>query len=108
MLNENTQYRFFQFVTQYQHSSGQYRLRVTTQALPWVPINSWDKISSGFDQQATAVLIGRIAIFRSETDHLYDVLKSLDKSLIKFVNLNLKDRCQNLQSIKKMIQIHST
>jgi protein transport protein SEC23 len=64
-------------------------LRVTTQALPWVNVGAWDKIASGFDQQATAVLIARIAIFRSETEHLYDVLKSLDKSLIKFVKLIL-------------------
>lgn len=78
-------YRYFQYVTAYQHSSGQYRLRVTTQALPWVQTGQWLEIAQGFDQEAMAVLIARLAVFKAETEYLFDVLRWLDRSLIKWV-----------------------
>eukprot|EP01080_Neovahlkampfia_damariscottae_P005477 gene5477-9295_t len=81
--DQQNQFRYFQFATQYQHSSGQYRLRVTTQALRWVPTNSWSKISLGFDQEASAVLMARYSAFKAESEHLFDVLRWLDRSLIR-------------------------
>lgn len=80
-----SQFRCFQYVTAYQHSSGQYRLRVTTQQLPWVQAGQWLEIGQGFDQQAAAVLVARLATFKAETEYLFDVLRWLDRSLIKWV-----------------------
>jgi protein transport protein SEC23 len=81
----NTNFRYFQYVTAYQHASGQYRLRVTTQALPWVQPGQWLEIAQGFDQQAAAVLVSRLSVFKAETEYLFDVLRWLDRSLIKWV-----------------------
>jgi len=71
-----------QFVTQYQHSSGQYRLRVTTVARNMAEDNSPD-IANAFDQEAAAVLMSRIAIHKAETEEGPDVLRWVDRMLIR-------------------------
>ncbi|KAJ3056134.1 GTPase-activating protein S23 [Rhizophlyctis rosea] len=71
-----------QFVTLYQHASGQYRLRVTTVARNWADVNS-PEIPASFDQEAAAVLMARIAIFKAEIDDSPDVLRWLDRMLIR-------------------------
>ena len=53
-----------QFITQYQHSSGQRRVRVTTCARNWVDSTNIQHIALGFDQEAAAVMMSRIAVFR--------------------------------------------
>jgi protein transport protein SEC23 len=77
--------RYFQFTTAYQHSSGQYRLRVTTRALKYSEQNNWGEIAQGFDQEAAAVLVARLAIFKAESEYLFDVLRWLDRLLIRVV-----------------------
>ncbi|KAI8837481.1 hypothetical protein BJ741DRAFT_603604 [Chytriomyces cf. hyalinus JEL632] len=71
-----------QFVTMYQHSSGQYRLRVTTIARSFADTNSPD-INASFDQEAAAVLMARIGVFKAENDNIADVLRWLDRMLIR-------------------------
>ncbi len=70
-----------QFITHYQHSSGQYRIRVTTTARALVDGASPD-IAASFDQEAAAVLMARIAVFKSEIDDGPNVLRWLDRLLI--------------------------
>ncbi|KAK6183455.1 hypothetical protein SNE40_010934 [Patella caerulea] len=75
---------YVQFITQYQHSSGQRRVRVTTIARNWADAStSLQHISAGFDQESAAVLMGRIAVYRAETDDGPDVLRWLDRMLIR-------------------------
>lgn len=45
-------------------------------------------ISAGFDQEAAAVLMARTAVFRAETDDGPDVLRWLDRMLIRLVSLH--------------------
>ena len=45
-------------------------------------------ISAGFDQEAAAVLMARIAVYRAETDDGPDVLRWLDRMLIRLVSFN--------------------
>lgn len=71
-----------QFVTHYQHSSGQYRLRVTTIARNFAEAGN-PSISASFDQEAAAVLMARIAVFKAEIDDSPDVLRWLDRMLIR-------------------------
>merc|ERR1719149_242510 len=49
--------RYLQLLTSYQHSSGQYRLRVTTLARPWAEAAQAGEMARGFDQEAAAVLM---------------------------------------------------
>ncbi|KAG8013017.1 Protein transport protein Sec23A [Nibea albiflora] len=61
-----------QFVTQYQHSSGQRRIRTQIQS-----------IAASFDQEAAAILMARLAVYRAETEEGPDVLRWLDRQLIR-------------------------
>ncbi|XP_068683716.1 protein transport protein Sec23A-like [Montipora capricornis] len=72
-----------QFITQYQHSSGQRRVRVTTCARNWVDSTNIQHITMSFDQEAAAVMMSRIAVFRAEGDDGPDVLRWLDRMLIR-------------------------
>ncbi|XP_078515892.1 protein transport protein Sec23A [Lissotriton helveticus] len=73
-----------QFVTQYQHSSGQRRIRVTTIARNWADAQSQiQNIAASFDQEAAAVLMARLAVYRAETEEGPDVLRWLDRQLIR-------------------------
>ncbi|KAL8601547.1 Protein transport protein Sec23A [Nucella lapillus] len=75
---------YLQFITQYQHSSGQRRVRVTTIARNWADASTnIQHIAAGFDQEAAAVLMARIAVYRAETDDGPDVLRWLDRMLIR-------------------------
>ncbi len=73
-----------QLVTNYQHANGSYRLRVTTFCGPW---HNDEKnklpLQMGFDQEASAVLMARIASLRTETESRDDVLRWVDRSLIR-------------------------
>ena len=77
---------YVQFITQYQHSSGQKRVRVTTIARNWADaVTSLPHITAGFDQEAAAVLMARLAAFRADSDEGPDVLRWLDRMLIRLV-----------------------
>ncbi|XP_044728567.1 protein transport protein Sec23A isoform X3 [Chrysoperla carnea] len=73
-----------QFITQYQHSSGQKRIRVTTVARNWADASSnLQHVSAGFDQEAAAVLMARMVVYRAESDDGPDTLRWLDRTLIR-------------------------
>ncbi|XP_068152003.1 protein transport protein Sec23A isoform X3 [Drosophila tropicalis] len=73
-----------QFITQYQHPSGQRRIRVTTLARNWADATSnVHHISAGFDQEAAAVLMARMVVYRAETDEGPDILRWVDRQLIR-------------------------
>lgn len=52
----------------------------------WIdPSVNMSQIAYSFDQESAAVLMARLAIFRAETDNGHDVLRWLDRMLIKLV-----------------------
>lgn len=53
----------------------------------WVDAStSLHHVSAGFDQEAAAVLMSRLAVFRSESDDGSDVLRWVDRMLIRLVS----------------------
>ncbi|CAD6500762.1 BgTH12-06469 [Blumeria graminis f. sp. triticale] len=72
-----------QFLTYYQHSSGQFHLRVTTVARNLSGPTGDPTIAQSFDQEAAAVLMSRIAVFKAEIDDGPDVLRWVDRMLIR-------------------------
>ena len=76
--------RFIQFVTMYQHTNGRTRLRTTTLCGAWHsdPADA-APIGRSFDQEAAAVLMARIATFRTATEEVADILRWVDRSLIR-------------------------
>ncbi|KAI1910606.1 GTPase-activating protein S23 [Ophidiomyces ophidiicola] len=72
-----------QFLTYYQHSSGQFHLRVTTVARPLSGPAGDSSLAQSFDQEAAAVLMARIAVFKADVDDGPDVLRWVDRMLIR-------------------------
>jgi len=73
-----------QFITSYQHSSGEHRCRVTTVARQWADVSMTGSIGGGFDQEASAVLMARLAVHRADTEQEGpDVLRWIDRMLIR-------------------------
>lgn len=71
-----------QFTTLYQHANGQFRMRVLTIPRLWAEPNA-PEIGNGFDQEAATILMARIASFKAEVDDGPDVLRWLDRMLIR-------------------------
>uniref|UniRef100_A0A1I7U4G3 Protein transport protein SEC23 n=1 Tax=Caenorhabditis tropicalis TaxID=1561998 RepID=A0A1I7U4G3_9PELO len=74
-----------QFVTQYQHADGRKRIRVTTTCRSWADMATQQpNIAYGFDQEAAAVAIARLASFRASNENdTPEALRWLDRSLIR-------------------------
>ncbi|KAF2256663.1 transport protein-like protein sec23 [Trematosphaeria pertusa] len=81
-MNPGPQKGMMQFLTYYQHSAGQYHLRVTTVARNLSGPGD-HAIGHSFDQEAAAVLMSRIAVFKAEVDDGPDVLRWVDRMLIR-------------------------
>ncbi|XP_002517022.2 protein transport protein sec23-1 [Ricinus communis] len=76
---------FIQFITRYRHGNLGIRKRVTTAARRWAG-NKSAEITAGFDQEAAAAVMARLAIHRAETCYARDVVRWLDDSLICFAS----------------------
>lgn len=79
--------RYLQFVTHYQHPNGQFRVRVTTLARSWVDgAISAAAIGAGFDQEAAAVVVARVAAYRAQSEPSMDVVRWIDRTLIRLAS----------------------
>lgn len=76
--------RYIQFLTSYQASNGRMRLRVSTTCGLWHsdPADH-TPIAQSFDQEAATVLMARLAVHRCATEEVADVMRWLDRSLIR-------------------------
>lgn len=79
---------FVQFITHYVHACGQTRMRVATVARRWA--ERGDKasgpgtdVAAGFDQEAATALMARYAAWRCESEEMFDVLRWIDRMLIR-------------------------
>jgi len=75
---------FLQFQTSYLHSSGRKRLRITTLSHRYADPNT--DLALGFDQEAAAVIMARYAVFKCENEDPHDVLRWIDRMLIRLVS----------------------
>jgi len=79
---------YVQIVTRYRHCNGTTLLRVTTVAKTFADSKSeqgFGYIKAGFDQEAAAVLMARYAVWKTRTEYTIDILRWLDRTLIKLV-----------------------
>ncbi|XP_020262558.1 LOW QUALITY PROTEIN: protein transport protein SEC23-like [Asparagus officinalis] len=75
---------YIQFVTNYQNSEGQLRLRVATVARKWVDdSSSTEELVEGFDQETAAVVLARFISLKMEVEEEFDATRWLDRSLIR-------------------------
>jgi len=74
---------FLQFITRYQHSDTSLRCRVTTITRRWTDGQAVGDLVTGFDQEAAAVAMARLASFKMETEDDFDATRWLDRTLIR-------------------------
>ncbi|KAF5842832.1 COP-II coat subunit [Dunaliella salina] len=74
---------FLQFLTRYMHWSGELRLRVSTVTRRWIDGGAVADLITGFDQEAAAVLMARLASYKMETEEDFDATRWLDRTLIR-------------------------
>mmetsp|Transcript_41862 Transcript_41862/g.80026 ORF Transcript_41862/g.80026 Transcript_41862/m.80026 type:complete len:762 (-) Transcript_41862:93-2378(-) len=73
---------FLQFCTTRQLPSGDVRLRVTTLTRAWTDGSNTQHITAGFDQEAAAVVLARLATYKMEHEDEFDPMRWLDRKLI--------------------------
>ncbi|CAA2980711.1 transport SEC23 [Olea europaea subsp. europaea] len=76
---------FIQFITRYRYGNMGIRKRVTTVSRRWTGKHSPD-IAAGFDQEVAASVMARLAIHRTGKSYAHDVVRWLDKTLIRFAS----------------------
>lgn len=92
---------FIQFSTNYIHSDGTRRVRVTTIARPFADPSDANSLTSGFDQEAAAVLMARYASYRCERDEPpTDIIRWLDRTLIRLCQKFGRYNTGNMESFK--------
>lgn len=77
---------YVQLVTRYKDSIGRTHLRVSTIAKMFANPKGeqgLNYVRAGFDQEAATILLTRLAVFRSQSEFTFDILRWLDRHLIK-------------------------
>lgn len=74
-----------QFKTTYQHVNGTKRMRITTSQRLMSNPDDLREMAYGFDQETAAVLLSRYSIFKTFSEDAMDVIRWLDRMLIKLV-----------------------
>jgi protein transport protein SEC23 len=86
-IAQHQQQFYLQFVTRYLHESGSQRCRVTTVTRMWLHAQEAaadaSRLISGFDQEAAAVLVARLACHKMQAEDDFDATRWLDRSLIR-------------------------
>jgi protein transport protein SEC23 len=88
---------YIQFQTAYHHPSGRKRLRVTTVSARFADSNL-NGMAAGFDQEASAVLMSRYAVKKSESEDPLDTLRWVDRMLIRLISRFADYRKDDAQS----------
>ncbi|KAK9905677.1 hypothetical protein WJX75_004485 [Coccomyxa subellipsoidea] len=77
---------FIQFITRYLHADGSHRVRATTFTRRWTDGSSLGDLMAGFDQEAAAVVMARLATFKMETEEDFDATRWIDRNLIRLAS----------------------
>ncbi|KEG10298.1 putative protein transport protein Sec23A [Trypanosoma grayi] len=77
--------RYVQFVTKYE-IGNEVRTRVYTAIHQAQGVTSMPELAASFDQEAAAVLLAREALHRADTTPLFDVLRWLDRTVVRLVS----------------------
>ena len=77
---------YIQFVTRYLHATGAPKTRVTTLTRRWVDGADTASLVAGFDQEAAAVAVARLASHKMETEEDFDATRWLDRTLIRLAS----------------------
>jgi protein transport protein SEC23 len=94
---------YLQIVTKFKHASGRTHLRVSTISKTFAELKSEQGIAylrAGFDQEAAAVLISRLAVHKTANEFTFDILRWVDRTLIRLVSKFASYRKDDANSFK--------
>lgn len=75
---------YIQFITKYLNGqTGRTHCRVTTITRQWAEGGNLASLISGFDQEAAAVIVARLATHKMEAEEDFDATRWLDRTLIR-------------------------
>mmetsp|Transcript_54019 Transcript_54019/g.171416 ORF Transcript_54019/g.171416 Transcript_54019/m.171416 type:complete len:780 (-) Transcript_54019:125-2464(-) len=74
---------FLQFLSRRQLENGEMRMRVTTITRRWTDGQNQADLIAGFDQEAAAVVMARLASWKMEVEEEFDATRWLDRALIR-------------------------
>eukprot|EP01096_Ripella_sp_DP13-Kostka_P015351 TRINITY_DN714_c1_g1_i1.p1 TRINITY_DN714_c1_g1~~TRINITY_DN714_c1_g1_i1.p1 ORF type:complete len:761 (-),score=311.13 TRINITY_DN714_c1_g1_i1:105-2387(-) len=78
---------YLQFQTAYVNSQGRQVLRITTVSNFYVDPNAGPAaLAAGFDQEAAAVLVTKIAAHKANSQDPQDIMRWIDRSLVRLAN----------------------
>ncbi|EIE23773.1 COP-II coat subunit [Coccomyxa subellipsoidea C-169] len=77
---------YIQFITRYLHADGSHRIRATTFTRRWTDGSNLGELMAGFDQEAAAVVVARLATFKMETEEDFDATRWIDRTLIRLAS----------------------
>lgn len=87
--NQIPKFVIVQIITNYIAGDRSHRQRVTTVKKPiiaeLVSSNSFNEIGKSFDQEASSVLIARMCVLKGYVEEYREILKWVDKSLIRLI-----------------------
>jgi protein transport protein SEC23 len=86
LTGQPSQQGYVQIATKYRHSSGQLRLRVTTASKAFTDASTdagLHHLRCGFDQEAAAALVTRLAVSKLTEEPGVDIRRWVDRMLIK-------------------------
>nr|CCC93887.1 putative protein transport protein Sec23A [Trypanosoma congolense IL3000] len=81
----NQSVRCVQFITKYE-IGRETRIRVSTMVHQMQQRTSMPELAASFDQETAAVLLAREALHRADTTPLFDVLRWLDRTVVRLVS----------------------
>ena len=86
-LDEGTGLRFLHLNEELAFCSSEYKHGTNSGTVSWADAQSQLKhIEAAFDQEAAAVLMARLGVFRAESEEGPDVLRWLDRQLSRLVS----------------------
>jgi len=91
---------FIQILTEYQHVNGTKRLRVTSVQRIMSNPDDLRELAFGFDQETAAVILSRYAIYKTFSEDSMDVIRWLDRILIKLVTRFAEFKKDDVKSFK--------
>lgn len=80
---------YIQIITPYLDSQGRRHIRVSTIAKTFTDpktVQGLSYVRMGFDQEAAAVLMARLAVWKSRKEYILDILRWLDRMLIRLMS----------------------
>lgn len=89
-----------QIITSFIAGDRSHRLRITTVKKKFATSGNFNMLCEGFDQDAACVMLAKLAVIKSKVEDSNEILKWLDKTLVRFMTKFAIYSPNNISSFK--------